>query len=165
MTNPLGLGFDAMAMVGVRTSGPPEEVADAIAQLDEADYVVVAAGQFDLLVELVCVDRRHLLDVTNRIRALDGVASTETFVYLELHKQLYDWGIRQATTSRLRRQARKEADGNRTSSPTRHRRAPRRAARQGPEGRRARLHVERRHRRRLDGARRTASRRRSASSP
>jgi len=96
VTNPLGLGFDAMAMVGVRTSGPPEEVAERVAQLEEADYVVVAAGQFDLLVELVCVDRRHLLDVTNRIRALDGVASTETFVYLELHKQLYDWGIGRA---------------------------------------------------------------------
>ena len=97
VTNPLGLGFDAMALVGVRTSGPPEEVADRVAQLDEADYVVVAAGQFDLLVELVCVDRRHLLDVTNRIRALEGVTSTETFVYLELHKQLYDWGTRAAT--------------------------------------------------------------------
>jgi Lrp/AsnC family transcriptional regulator for asnA, asnC and gidA len=97
VTNPLGLGFDAMALVGVRTSGPPEEVADRVAQLDEADYVVVAAGQFDLLVELVCVDRRHLLDVTNRIRALEGVTSTETFVYLALHKQLYDWGTRAAT--------------------------------------------------------------------
>jgi len=94
VTNPLGLGFDAMALVGIRTSGAPEDVAERIAQLDEADYVVVAAGQFDLLVELVCVDRRHLLDVTNAIRSLDGVASTETFVYLELHKQLYDWGIR-----------------------------------------------------------------------
>jgi Lrp/AsnC family transcriptional regulator, regulator for asnA, asnC and gidA len=81
----------------VRTSGPPEEVADSVAQLEEADYVVVAAGQFDLLVELVCVDRRHLLDVTNRIRSLDGVVSTETFVYLELRKQLYDWGIRGAS--------------------------------------------------------------------
>ena len=92
VTNPLGLGFDAMAMVGVRTAGPPDEVAERIGQLEEADYVVVAAGQFDLLVEVVCVDRRHLLDVTNRIRSLKGVASTETFVYLELRKQLYDWG-------------------------------------------------------------------------
>jgi Lrp/AsnC family transcriptional regulator for asnA, asnC and gidA len=92
VTNPLGLGFEAMALVGVRTSGPPESVAEQIAQLEEADYVVVAAGQFDVLVELVCVDRRHLLDVTNSIRALEGVVSTETFVYLELRKQLYDWG-------------------------------------------------------------------------
>jgi Lrp/AsnC family transcriptional regulator for asnA, asnC and gidA len=94
VTNPLGLGFEAMALVGVRTSGPPEAVADRIARLEEADYVVVAAGQFDVLVELVCVDRRHLLDVTNSIRSLEGVASTETFVYLELRKQLYDWGAR-----------------------------------------------------------------------
>ena len=94
ITNPLGLGFDAQAMVGIRTVGAPELVADEIAQWDEADYVVVTAGQFDLLVELVCENRRHLLDVTNRIRALDGVASTESFLYLELWKQLYDWGAR-----------------------------------------------------------------------
>ena len=94
ITNPLGLGFDAQAMVGVRAAGAPEPVADEIAKWDEADYVVVTAGQFDILVELVCQDRRHLLDLTNRIRALDGVVSTESFLYLELWKQLYDWGAR-----------------------------------------------------------------------
>ena len=70
VTNPLGLGFEAQAMVGVRTAGPPDAVADEIARWEEADYVVVTAGQFDVLVELVCADRRALLDVTNRIRAL-----------------------------------------------------------------------------------------------
>jgi Lrp/AsnC family transcriptional regulator, regulator for asnA, asnC and gidA len=94
VTNPLGLGFDAIAMVGIRTKGPPEPVADAISQWDEAGYVVITAGQFDLLVELVCADRRQLLDVTNRIRSLEGVVSTESFLYLELWKQLYDWGAR-----------------------------------------------------------------------
>ncbi|MGB2954189.1 MAG: Lrp/AsnC family transcriptional regulator [Gaiellaceae bacterium] len=92
VTNPLGLGFDAQAMVGIRTTGPPEPVADELAKWEEADYVVITAGQFDILTELVCADRRHLLDVTNRIRALDGVVSTESFLYLELWKQLYDWG-------------------------------------------------------------------------
>jgi Lrp/AsnC family transcriptional regulator for asnA, asnC and gidA len=92
VTNPLGLGFDAQAMVGIRTAGPPEPVADEIAKWDEAGYVVVTAGQFDLLVELVCTDRRHLLELTNRIRSLGGVVSTESFLYLELWKQLYDWG-------------------------------------------------------------------------
>ena len=96
VTNPLGLGFEAMAMVGIRTSGSPEDVADRIEQFEEADYVVVTAGQFDLLVEVVCADRRQLLDVTNRIRAVPGVASTESFLYLELRKQLYDWGIGKA---------------------------------------------------------------------
>ena len=94
VTNPLGLGFEAQAMVGIRTAGPPERVADEVARWDEADYVVVTAGQFDLLVELVCQDRRALLDVTNRIRGLPDVVSTESFLYLELWKQLYDWGAR-----------------------------------------------------------------------
>ncbi len=95
VTNPLGLGFESQAMIGVRTAGPPDPVADEIARWDEADYVVVTAGQFDLLVEIVCGSRRDLLDVTNRIRALDGVTATETFLYLELWKQLYDWGARE----------------------------------------------------------------------
>ena len=94
VTNPLGLGFDAQAMLGVKTNGPPEVVADAIAAWREADYVVITAGQFDLLVELVCTDRRHLLDVINRVRSLEGVVSTESFVYLDLWKQLYNWGTR-----------------------------------------------------------------------
>jgi Lrp/AsnC family transcriptional regulator for asnA, asnC and gidA len=92
VTNPLGLGFDAMAMVGIRTAGAPEPVADEIAKWGEAGYVVVTAGQYDILVELVCADRRQLLDLTNRVRALEGVVSTESFLYLALWKQLYDWG-------------------------------------------------------------------------
>src|SRR6478736_2314860 len=92
VTNPLGLGFESQAMVGIRTAGPPDQVADEIARWEEADYVVVTAGQFDVLVELVCADRRALLGVTNRIRALPDVITTESFLYLELWKQAYDWG-------------------------------------------------------------------------
>jgi Lrp/AsnC family transcriptional regulator, regulator for asnA, asnC and gidA len=94
VTNPLGLGYEAQAMVGVRTAGPPELVADELSRWAEADYVVVTAGQFDILVELLCADRGALLDATNRIRSLPDVVSTESFMYLELWKQLYDWGAR-----------------------------------------------------------------------
>jgi Lrp/AsnC family transcriptional regulator for asnA, asnC and gidA len=93
VTNPLGLGFD-QAMIGVRTSGAPDAVAEELAGWPEADYVVVTAGQFDLLVEVVCSDRHELLALTNRMRALDGVVSTESFLYLDMVKQLYDWGTR-----------------------------------------------------------------------
>ena len=93
VTNPLGLGFE-QALVGVKTAGSPEPVADEIASWIEADYVVVTAGQYDLVVEVVATDRRELLEVTNRMRALDGVVSTETFLYLQMVKQLYDWGTR-----------------------------------------------------------------------
>jgi Transcriptional regulators len=43
VTNPLGLGFE-QALIGVKTAGSPEPVADEIASWIEADYVVVTAG-------------------------------------------------------------------------------------------------------------------------
>jgi len=91
VTNPLGLGFE-QALIGIKTARSPEPVADEISSWPEADYVVVTAGQYDLVVEVVAADRRGLLELTNRMRALDGVVSTETFLYLDLVKQLYDWG-------------------------------------------------------------------------
>jgi Lrp/AsnC family transcriptional regulator for asnA, asnC and gidA len=94
ITNPLELGFDAIALVGVNTAGAPEPVAEAISGWEEASYVVVSAGRYDVLVELVCADRQHLLEVTNRIRAVDGVETTESFLYLQLVKQVYAWGTR-----------------------------------------------------------------------
>jgi Lrp/AsnC family transcriptional regulator for asnA, asnC and gidA len=97
VTNPLGLGFE-QALVGIKVNGSPQPVADEISSWLEADYVVVTAGQYDLIVELVAADRRELLELTNRMRALDAVVSTETFLYLDLVKQLYDWGTRVAET-------------------------------------------------------------------
>lgn len=95
VTDPLQLGFARQAMIGVTVSGPLEGVADALAELDEVDYVVITAGRYDLLVEVVCETDEHLLDlVSSRIRALEGVVSTETFMYLKLRKQTYSWGVR-----------------------------------------------------------------------
>ena len=46
-----------------------------------------------MLAEVLCVDRRHLLELTNRVRAIPGVVTTETFPYLQLAKQVYGWGL------------------------------------------------------------------------
>ena len=81
-------------MVGVRTRGYARVVADALADLDEVDYVVITAGSFDVLAETVCEDDDQLLDIVSRIRAIEGVESTETFMYLGLRKQTYAWGTR-----------------------------------------------------------------------
>ena len=95
VTDPLQLGFRRQAMIGVRADGDIVAVADALAAMSEVDYVVITAGSFDLLVEAVCEDDDHLLDLVGRqIRKLPGVRSTETFVYLKLRKQHYDWGTR-----------------------------------------------------------------------
>jgi Lrp/AsnC family transcriptional regulator for asnA, asnC and gidA len=95
VTDPLELGFARQAMVGVRVTGALEPVADAIAALEEVDYVVVTAGSYDLLVEVVCESDQHLLElISERLRAIEGVAATETFMYLKLQKQTYSWGVR-----------------------------------------------------------------------
>ena len=95
VTDPLQLGFRRQAMVGVRVDGEITAVADALAEMPEVDYVVITAGSFDVLVEAVCEDDDHLLElVGRRIRGVPGVRSTETFVYLKLRKQHYDWGTR-----------------------------------------------------------------------
>ncbi len=95
VTDPLQVGFTRMAMVGVIVSGDIESIAEHVATFPEVDYVVVTAGGFDLLVEVVCEDDDHLLELINRrIRALPDVLRTETFVYLQLRKQTYTWGTR-----------------------------------------------------------------------
>ncbi|GGO70100.1 Lrp/AsnC family transcriptional regulator [Nocardioides deserti] len=95
VTDPLELGFARQAMVGVKVEGPLEPVADALSALDEVDYVVITAGSFDLLVEVVCESDDHLLDLlSHRVRSIEGVVATETFMYLSLRKQTYSWGVR-----------------------------------------------------------------------
>jgi Lrp/AsnC family transcriptional regulator for asnA, asnC and gidA len=95
VTDPMELGFARQAMVGVNVTGPVTPIADRIAELPEVDYVVVTAGSFDVLVELVVESDEHLLDVVSSgIRSIEGVSSTETFMYLGLRKQTYSWGVR-----------------------------------------------------------------------
>lgn len=95
VTDPLQLGFSRQAMIGIRSTGDTTRVAEALGQIDAVDYVVLTAGSFDLLAEVVCEDDEHLIELLNeQIRRIPGVVSTETFVYLKLHKQHYNWGTR-----------------------------------------------------------------------
>jgi Lrp/AsnC family transcriptional regulator for asnA, asnC and gidA len=95
VTDPRQLGFYRQAMIGIRCGGDTREIADQIAELMAVDYVVLTAGSFDILVEVVCENDEDLITLLNeKIRTLPGVTSTETFVYLRLHKQFYNWGTR-----------------------------------------------------------------------
>jgi Lrp/AsnC family transcriptional regulator, regulator for asnA, asnC and gidA len=95
VTDPMQLGFNRQAMIGIRVSGDTRTVADELEKLPAVDYLVMTAGSFDLMIEVVCENDDDLIDLLNgTIRQIPGVAATETFVYLQLRKQLYDWGTR-----------------------------------------------------------------------
>ena len=95
ITDPMQLGYHREAMLGITVSGDVRAAADAIAAIDEAIYVVLTAGSFDLVVEVIAEDDDHLVRVLNdQIRRIDGVVAVETFLYLKLAKQTYSWGNR-----------------------------------------------------------------------
>jgi len=95
LTDAAAVGFHRLALLGVTTNGDAREVAQLLGEVPEADYVVICSGRYDLLVELVCADDDHLLEVIDRsVRAIPGVATTETFVYLKIVKESYQWGTR-----------------------------------------------------------------------
>lgn len=95
VTDPMQLGFFRQAMIGVRATGDTTVLAASLASMPAVDYVVLTAGSFDILVEVVCENDDDLIELLNKqIRTLPGVQSTETFVYLKLVKQQYNWGTR-----------------------------------------------------------------------
>ena len=95
VTDPLQLGFYRQAMIGLKVSGDTRLVADALAEIPSVDFVVLTAGSFDVMAEVVFESDEDLIALLNsEIRTIEGVLSTETFVYLKLHKQLYNWGTR-----------------------------------------------------------------------
>ena len=94
VTDPLQIGYNRAAMIGIAVTGDLEKTADELAKVPEVDYVVITAGTFDLLIEVTCANDEALLEIlNNKVRALPNVIRTETFVYLNLRKQSYNYGI------------------------------------------------------------------------
>ncbi len=92
ISDPLQVGLHRQAMIGIKTEGNAKEIARVLGEIPQADYVVMCAGSFDLLVEVVCENDDVLLRLLNEeIRSIPGVKETETFVYLKLAKQTYAW--------------------------------------------------------------------------
>jgi Lrp/AsnC family transcriptional regulator for asnA, asnC and gidA len=94
VTDALQMGFARQAMIGIKVTGNVQDVAAALGNIEEIDYIVITTGRFDVLAELVAESDDDLLDiVSQRIGAISGVVTTETFVYLRLVKQTYAWGV------------------------------------------------------------------------
>ena len=96
VTDPLAMGFQQPALIGLCVDPAKlDRIAEQIAALDEVTYLVVTAGRFDLMCEVVCEDKEHLLRViTDRLADIDGIRSSETLVLLRFVKESYQWGAR-----------------------------------------------------------------------
>ena len=95
ITDPLQLGYGREALIGIRVHGDVRLVAEAVAAIEEANYVVMTAGSFDIIAELIAVDDNALVHLLNdSIRSIPGVTEVETFLYLKLSKQTYAWGAK-----------------------------------------------------------------------
>ncbi len=95
VTDPMQLGFYRQAMIGIKVAGDATVVVDQLSNIAAVDYLVLTAGSFDILAEIVCENDEELIELLNKeIRSIPGVRSTETFVYLKLQKQFYNWGTR-----------------------------------------------------------------------
>jgi Lrp/AsnC family transcriptional regulator, regulator for asnA, asnC and gidA len=90
IADPVALGRGVVATIGLRVSGDTRRAASRLAAVDTVEYVVVTAGSFDLIVEVVCADEEELLAVINdEIRSIDGVRETETFMHLHTEKNVF----------------------------------------------------------------------------
>jgi Lrp/AsnC family transcriptional regulator, regulator for asnA, asnC and gidA len=91
ITNPLRMGFKAMAMIGIRVEGSKLlDVAEKISKLNEVIYLVASSGRFDLFAEVVCRDHEDLLRfITEKLSTIDGVRESESFLHLKIVKEVY----------------------------------------------------------------------------
>jgi Lrp/AsnC family transcriptional regulator for asnA, asnC and gidA len=95
VTDPLLLGYERMAMLGVTVTGDARSVADTLGSLDGVIYLVLGSGPFDLLVEVIAPDADAMFELVNdRVRSVPGVASVQTFSYYSIHTHRFIWGPR-----------------------------------------------------------------------
>jgi Lrp/AsnC family transcriptional regulator, regulator for asnA, asnC and gidA len=95
VTDPVALGRGVVATIGLRVSGDTRSAATRLAEIAAVEYVVVTAGSFDVIVEVVCGTEEELLSVINDdIRSIGGVRETETFMHLRTEKNVFAWGQR-----------------------------------------------------------------------
>jgi Lrp/AsnC family transcriptional regulator for asnA, asnC and gidA len=94
VADPMALGYQAMAMVAISVDGRArKQVAEAVGRLPEVSYLVLVAGSFDMLAEVVCEDNDHLLRLLEDLAGIEGVRATQTFMYLRLLKEAYTWSV------------------------------------------------------------------------
>jgi Lrp/AsnC family transcriptional regulator for asnA, asnC and gidA len=92
VSSPLDLGL-MWAQIHLRVKGDRiEEVAQAVAELPQVDYVSICAGDFDVIAGVVAHDREELLDIlVNHVRTIPGIEQADFVLNLKILKDNYEW--------------------------------------------------------------------------
>jgi Lrp/AsnC family transcriptional regulator for asnA, asnC and gidA len=86
------LGIDVEAMLGVVLKGDPRVAAKAFGEIPEAMNVMICAGRFQLMVNVICKNNYALEQLlSDQFRPIEGVEMIEIFIYLDCTKDSYNW--------------------------------------------------------------------------
>ncbi|MDO2934171.1 Lrp/AsnC family transcriptional regulator [Paeniglutamicibacter sulfureus] len=88
IVNPLRLGYHFSCWVGIRLGqgARAADVAEGLTALPSVSYVIITAGRFDVLAEVVTSTGENLLAILDeQIRVMVGVRELETWLYADLH--------------------------------------------------------------------------------
>ena len=86
--DPHRMGFNAPAIIGVSIQPPLlEKAAAEIAAMQEVSYLIMVAGEYDLIVEVFCRDREHLAAfLKDHLLQVAGVQRAQTSFILHTYK-------------------------------------------------------------------------------
>jgi Lrp/AsnC family transcriptional regulator for asnA, asnC and gidA len=95
VADPMALGYDAYAMVGLKVASghDPQKAAHYFRDRDEVTYVIFVAGRYDLLIEVICETHDQLaLFLREHCYSREDLASVEPMVGLAMYKNMLKWG-------------------------------------------------------------------------
>jgi Lrp/AsnC family transcriptional regulator for asnA, asnC and gidA len=86
--DPHQMGYDAPAIIGVSIQPTRlDQAAVEIAAMPEVSYLIMVAGEVDLIVEVFCRDREHLaVFLRDRLLQVAGVQRAQTSFILHTYK-------------------------------------------------------------------------------
>lgn len=94
VTDPMAMGSQAMALLGITVDGDPRAVADALSHREEVVYAVLTSGGYDMFAEVVCSRPPDLLAFVNDVvRQIEEVTQVDSFPYYGIHTHRFLWDV------------------------------------------------------------------------
>ncbi len=93
LADPSRLGYELRAMIGLKVElRQLEEIGETLRSMNEVTFAAFLTGNFDIMIQIIVRSQENLVDfLTQRLAAIDGIRSTETFVMPYIIKPMTSW--------------------------------------------------------------------------